>query len=336
MLKLLESFDMYASSGATLNANLMIRHSGSILNGVDGDLITGRGGGSALRFNYHLNNKLYFSRYDPTDSDTWFMGFAFKTPPELTFTSNFIWESYSGQVYLSLSNGSLYVSGTGWTSPESVNYPLNPDRWYYIEIKVYHHATAGTVEVRVNGQVAYTATSKDTQTSSESGGVFVLSAPDDNCAFDDIYICDDTESGDFLGPQKIETLRPSGDDGTQNWTPSAGGTHASLVDNADMWEQAEYVEASGANVDDLWTYPSTSSLVINGIQLISSAWTDTGIPQTLEAICESGSSYYSDPQGVGVDINSATHEVVWVEDPDTSSPWTPAGLNAASFGIRKV
>jgi hypothetical protein len=344
MLRLLESFDMYGTVGATgptLNDDIARRHNGgSLLNGVDGDLIDGRGDGLGLRFNYHTNNKVYLTRYDPSQSDTWIVGFAYKTPLELNFTTNFIWESYSGQLYLSLKNSGLFVSGTGWSTAEPVDHVINPNRWYYIEIKVYHHASAGTVEVRINGVTAYTATNKDTLNGSvEAGGAFVLYAPEDDSAYDDIYVCDDTGStnNDFLGPQKVETLRPSGDDGVQNWTPSAGGSHAGLVDNPDMWDPTEYVEATGANVDDLWTYPTTSFATINGVQLITSAWTDTGLPLTLQAICDSGSTIdYSASHGMGAEVTPLPHEVVWESDPDTSSPWTPAGLNAASFGIRKV
>lgn len=340
MLRLLEGFDHYGVSGrsdAGLDDDVAIRHRGELIGA--GDLITGRGSNNvALQWD-STNPKIYLSRYDATQSDTWIMGFAFKFSDASSLTG-IIWEAVPSVLRLYSAKGSLRLYTSDWT--ESVNYTLKPNRWYYIEIKVYFHTTLGTVEIRINGQTVYTTTNKDTEnTSYTTGGVFQLYLPESQCAFDDVYICDDTGSynNDFLGPIKVETLRPDGDDGSQNWTPSAGGDHYALVDNANMWETGDYIEANGANIDDLWTYAALSKITgtIQGVQLITSVWTDTGLPQVLEAICDSGTTVdYANARGVGVDTNPIPYEVIWETDPDTDNAWTISGINNASFGVRKV
>ena len=347
MLRLLESFDFYGISGrtgTTLDTDIKRRHDGgSILSGTDGDLIIGRGADAlALQFNYDSNNKVYVTRFDPNQSDTWIMGFAFKTGDECRNANRKIWECLTAQLVLMWSKGSLQIDSNDWARPEQVNYAMKSNRWYYIEIKVYFHNSAGTVEIRVNGIAVYTTSSKDTLSGSYgTGDVFVLYAPENNCAFDDFYLCDDTgsDNNDFLGPIKVETLRPTSDDGTQNWTPSTGVDHYALVDDANMWDPAEYVQASGANIDDLWGYENLSKITgtIHAVQLITSVWTDTGVPRTLQGICKSGGTpYYGTAKGVGATTEALPYEAIWETDPDTASAWTSANVDAASFGIRKV
>ena len=348
MLRLLEGFDFYGTSGRTgsgLDTDIEKRHEGgSILYGTDGQLITGRGGdGLALEFNYDSNNKVYLSRYEPGESDTIIMGFAFKTPPNYS-TSGFshkVFEFVYSHLILYWTQGGLYLDNGDWTTAIPLGYAVKPNRWYHFEFKIYFHSTLGTLEVRVNGQTLYSDTNIDTLYSSQPHNLITLFAPEDNSGFDDLYICDGTgsDNNDFLGPVKVEVLRPTGDDGTQNWTPSTGVDHYALVDNNSMWDQTDYVEASGANIDDLWTYSDISKITgaIYGVQLITSAWTDVGLPLILQSICDSGSTVdYSPSKGIGADTLSATQEMIWETDPDTANAWTANGVNGASFGVRKV
>lgn len=350
MLRLLEGFDFYGVSGrgdSGLDADIEKRHEGgSILYGSpDGDLITGRGGDDvALRFSYDSNNKVYLSRYEPGESDTVIFGFAVKSTDAFTVSGTLrrLVEFHYLHLVLMWGYGSLYLYNSDWTSSyRPLGYALKPDRWYYFEFKVYFHNTLGTVDVKVNGQTVFSDTNIDTIYSTQPHNLIVLYAPEENISYDDLYICDDTgsDNNDFLGPIKVETLRPTGDDGSQNWTPSAGGDHYALVDNANMWDQTDYIEATGANIDDLWVYADLSKITgaIYGVQLITSAWTDIGMPLVLQSICDSGTTTdYSPSKGIGADTLSATQEMIWETDPDTANAWTASGINGASFGVRKV
>lgn len=350
-LRLLEGFEMYGDSGRTgtdLDTDILRRHGGSILNGTDGDLITGRGGdGVALRFNtYDTSNRIIVSRYDYTQSDTWIVGFAVLTGPISEGSLRQVFGStYVDHIALYSRDGTLYVKSYDWSLYEPVNYTMRPNRWYYIEIKTYHHASAGTIDIQVNGELVYSVTGKDTIRTSLFTyplGSMLFYSFEDECAYDDIYICDDTgsDNNDFLGPIKIETLRPDGDDGAQNWSPSSGSNHFELMDSSNLWQNTDYVEANGANVDDLWAYNNLSKITGNiyAVQVVAAAWSDTGMPQPLQLICDSNSTVeYSNIRGVGVSIdNPLSHDFMWETDPDTANAWTISGINAASFGVRKV
>jgi len=252
-----------------------------------------------------------------------------------------IFEFVYGHLMLYWVQGALYLNNYDWTTAIPLGYALKPNRWYYFEFKIYFHSTLGTLDVKVNGQTLYSDTNIDTLYDSQSHTLITLHAPEDNSGFDDLYICDNTgsDNNDFLGPIKVETLRPDGDDGSQNWTPSTGGNHSALVNAANMWDQTDYIEASGANIDDLWTYSNLATITgaIYGVQLITAAWTDVGLPLILQSICDSGSTVeYSPSKGIGVDKLPATHEMIWETDPDTTNAWTANGVNGASFGVRKV
>ena len=349
MLLLLEGFDCYGTLGRSdtgLDTDVEKRHEGgSILFGSpDGDLIAGRGGDSTgLRFNYHSSNRIVVTRYNP-EATTLIIGFAFKTPTEfgVAAVGHYMCELAPSFLRVYWGNGSLHLHNSDWTPAyKYIGQGLQANRWYYLEFKIYFHATLGTVEVRINGQTTFSETNLDTQYLTYEHGLLNLYAPDVNCAFDDLYICDETGSynNDFLGPIKVETLRPTSDDGAQNWTPSAGGDHSALVDNANMWDQADYIEATGANIDDLWVYSDISTITgaIQGVQLITSAWTDIGVPLVLQSICESGNTTdYSPSKGIGADTLSATQEMIWETDPDTANAWTANGIDGASFGVRKI
>jgi len=349
MLRLLEGFDHYGDSGRTgtsLDTDLQRRHEGTrIIYGTpDGDLIAGRGGhGLGLRIqDADANNKIWLTRFDASQSDTWIVGFAMKTAPFTTGLITVFASSDSAQISLYLIEGCLMACGTSWPDPEACNKVLKPNRWYYIEIKMYHHNTAGTIEVHIDGTAVYSTTGRDTQHADYTPGSFMLGGVDNNIAFDDIYVCDDTgsDNNDFLGPIKVETLRPNGDDGSQNWSPSSGANHYELVNSSNLWQVTDYVEANGANVDDIWTYPNLSKInaTIHGVQAIASAWSDSSMPRPLQHICVSGNTYYSATRGLGIekDYPMPHDDAVWENDPDTANAWTANGINSASFGIRKV
>ena len=107
---------------------------------------------------------------------------------------------------------------------------LTPNTWYYIECKVYIHDTNGTVDIQVNGISDLSLTNQDTKYSTSFTGAsqiqLNLNAAVD-LVFDDLYIADGTAGvNSFIGPCKIECLRPNGDD-TTDWDPSTPGSHYS-------------------------------------------------------------------------------------------------------------
>ena len=208
--------------------------------------------------------------------------------------------------------------------------------WYYIEMKVFCHTTSGTVEVRLNGVTVISLS-----------GVYTKQGPDAyhnkvtfvgfQAAVDDLYICDGSGDtlNDFQGACRVLGLFPNGDTATEQWTPSTGTTHYSLVDENPP-STGDYVSSSTQTQTDLYAYPGLvgTAGTILGLQINTSVLISSGSSMILEAPIVSGGATDLGPDTL---VTSATYTDVRhisTTDPSTGLPWTSANLAAAQIGIR--
>lgn len=213
-------------------------------------------------------------------------------------------------------------------------------RWNYIEIKATFHDTAGSVEVRVNGgtTAVLSGTSLDTAvTHSHCDNIQWQFR--DTTQWDDIYIIDPSTPGinDFIGPAIIRRLSPSADTATADFTCSAGSDHYACVDDARA-DDTDYLYSSTVTDDELWDYANLPSEVdaVKAVAIVTGIYTDGGSQaKRIASLCKSGSAAIEEV-GLGASISDLWQDVIHIieEDPDTSSPWTVSGLNAAKFGVR--
>lgn len=123
--------------------------------------------------------------------------------------------------HASASDVRVYLGTTSGTLLGTLAHTFVTGTWYYVEMKVKLHDTLGEVHVRVDGATVLSLTGIDTK---NAGTAAVLDqvrvGAGMNTAVDDWYICNEqgTEFNDFLGDVRIETLAPSGDGGTLDWT----------------------------------------------------------------------------------------------------------------------
>jgi hypothetical protein len=237
------------------------------------------------------------------------------------------------------SNSEIYIKRDNGTRVATSGPLIKWRRWNYIEVKATFDATAGAVELRLNGKTIINLTGQDFQaTAGHPHSNNISWWYHDYQKLDDIYIIDPNTSGldDFLGPIVVRRLKPSADSATADFTPSTGTSHFACVDN-DRADATDYLESSTVNDDELWDYENVPSEIasIKAINIETSFAATGAEAKTAASLCKSGTTAV---QEVG---QRATVETDWDQfndimetDPDTGSAWTISGLNAAQFGVR--
>ena len=223
----------------------------------------------------------------------------------------------------------LYDNGNSLLSSTSAG--VFPDlQWFYFEMKLVVHATAGEVVMKINEEVVMNETGIDTQyTAGDYTRLLYFTSInyERNIYYDDMYV-DDSQ---FHGDCRVRTFMPTSN-GYTNFTPSTGSNYEN-VDETTPDEDTTYNEASDDGDKDSYGITSSINGPIIGVQLNNYA-RKTGdlIVKTKDLVKSGGTDYLSTEeknQSTSYDYTVS----MWENDPDTSSPWTQAGLDAAEFGI---
>ena len=224
-----------------------------------------------------------------------------------------------------------YVLNRGTTQLASLGSFAN-NTWLFLELKATIDSTNGSYECRVNGSSVCSATVVNT---SDSGNAYA----DSICfgytegSYDDIYILDNaTGLNDFLGPVKVEKGMPESDSSTQ-WSPSTGSDNYAVVDEIPVAE-SDYVQSKTSDHIDLYGIGSCGSSDIKGAQLNVASMLSVPGGKDLILVCDSSGSQQTETETVGEADNLIIASLVTETDPDTSSAWTQAGINAATWGVK--
>lgn len=218
---------------------------------------------------------------------------------------------------------------------------LSTGTWYYIECRVFIHASAGAVEVRVNGVAEITLTGVNTKgatsavATSEFFQLRCLSSTAIN--FDDFYVRTEASAtevtGGFLGDIKVKPYYPNGDGTYTALTCSTGSTHYTLVDETTP-NTTDYVSSSTALQKDSYNFQDASETgSIKAVQLAAYCYKmDAGF-RGVDVFCKS-SSTESFTASMPLSTTGKYALKIWEQDPNTSADWSQTNLNAAEFGVR--
>lgn len=219
---------------------------------------------------------------------------------------------------------------------------ISADRWYVMEGHIVINAS-GAITIKLNGvtHVAYTG---DTDTGSSgvrsilyTGSSTVTHA--DYIAIDDIAFNDTQGSyqNSWIGLGGIYLLKPNAEGATQDFTPSAGTVHYTLVDdvpaNITDWVQGD---AGGQielfEVEDTPTYITTVDLV----EIVGQAAVVESGSNDLQGIMRQGTVNYSGTVTTTVVSVADSYAVIksepWYVQPSTSTAWGTADVNALQAG----
>jgi hypothetical protein len=286
---------------------------------------------------------------DFTAQDTWIVGFGFYYENRTVSQELMIWkDSTTKQCSLSFElNGELKFwrgdVANGLVSTSGAN--MRSGRWYYIEIKVKIHNSTGTVDIKINGVSKLSATGLNNRAGANNQATRIAlhgsSNGGNNFRYDDWYVCDNqgSNNNDFLGPQKVSTISPTGDHGTNQWTATGTGTtHADRVKELGADSSTTYVSDSTSGDTEEWDYANTPSDLtsIKGILLCTVFETDSGTAFSVKNHINSGGTSSDDSGTAGV--NGTYNQTCFLaeNDPNTSALWTKTNLDAALFGVKTV
>lgn len=282
-----------------------------------------------------------------TANDTWTVGFGFKYVQVASEQEILIINDGSNvQFSMTFQPGGelrVYRGDFNHLLGATSGARLRAGIWAYIEVKVKIHGSTGTVDVHVNGMSVLSLASQNTDNQSTLQatkiGLVSSSAGADICTFDDFYVCDKSGSNNitFLGAQKVTTIFPTGDHGTNQWSATGGGTtHADRVKENPHDSSTTYLSDSTSGDTEEFDYADTGSEItaVKGVQMNTVFETDSGSAFSVKNHVDSGGTSSDDAGTAGTNGTYTTASRLVETDPNTSAPWTKTNLDASLFGIK--
>lgn len=235
--------------------------------------------------------------------------------------------------YLVLSNNAGHEFGRT-TAPV-----LTANVWRYVEMRVLHDVTAGTIDVRVDGDDVLNLTGVNTDSAgsghaSTVGIMRTFSAGLTDLAITDYYACDGQggTNNDFLGDVEVQTLYPTGVGTVTDWAPLSGDNWSN-VDEAQADGDTSFVYANVVGKADLYEYSGITELsgVIHGIQ--HNVWARK-VTSGLVKIAPVTRADSSSIVGSSASLSSTYSDAIFIEEtnPETGLAWLISEVNAAEFG----
>ncbi len=241
---------------------------------------------------------------------------------------------------ITVSKGTTLLNASGTSQNGGLGRALPMDKYAYIEVKVYCHATTGTIEVRVNGQVRWTYTGNTVTTNAYTAAVQFGGA----CTWDDIYIVNGQAAAgampnnDFLGPLLVSAIVPTGVGAEDAWLN---------VGSASGWQNVD--ELPGPSTTD-YTYSETvgaietyalgdidTSYEVMGVAFY--AWTaasEAVTARTIQSVFRLGGVNYVGASAALAAASYSYYRQLYDSRPSDNQQWTPTDINAVEAGLKLV
>lgn len=240
-------------------------------------------------------------------------------------------------------------TGSGTIVATSTN-AISYGAYHYFEVAITVHNTAGTIDVRWDGQnVAGLSglTSQNTRNGSNNycNKVNLYGAPSNTALggsativdVDDLYICDDSGSNNntFLGDVRVQSIFPSGAGNQTDFTPSAG-SNFQTVDETTPNDDTDYNSSSTANHIDLFAMGDitpTSGTIKAVVVWVYCRKDDAGSRQLAPAVRSGGTNAFATTINVG--SSYAYYQGLFELDP-ASAAWTITTVNSIEAGYKLI
>lgn len=210
--------------------------------------------------------------------------------------------------------------------------------WHFLEIKLYIHGTAGTVELKLDGAQILNLTNQDTLEGSNAyARAFVISCIGSHLdvVYDCWYLCDNAGSApqnDFLGDARCDVIRPNGVGNKSDFTPSAGSNYEN-VDEITPDDDTTKNSSGTVNHQDSYALPSLASGgTIFGVKpKICIAKTDAGA-KGVKILTRSNITFYKSAE-VNPLTSYGSFGKIYQDNPDDAAAWEEADVNGMEVGI---
>lgn len=236
------------------------------------------------------------------------------------------------------------TNGSGTILAQSAGPVIFAGAYQYIEMFVNCHSSTGSIEVRVDGVTACSASGVNTnpratgEISQVSSDIFTthgLTTID----WDDLWCWNDLGSfnNSFPGNMRVGLALLNGDTAVTDWTRNTGSTDFSATTEIPPNGDTSYIEAAAALATsefDIEDVPAGVTSILAVQTHIMMKKTDAGASQ-VQASLISGASVSN-----GSDRPITTAYTYWPDifetDPATGALWTPSAFNAAKLRLKRT
>jgi hypothetical protein len=277
---------------------------------------------------------------DPGTSNSLIVGFALKPPGgEKNDVVQFLNSAGAEVLAIEIQTDDTLDAVNNTAVVSSTTSPLNAGAWNYVEMKIlFADGAGGSVDWQLDGVAAGSDPGIDT--SYNGPEVFSLKLRGDGTPyhiFDDFYLANTSGATDFFGDSTILTLFPNADAGTPDFTPSEANNYEGVDENPPD-DDTTYNESSTSGHEDLFDFAASGlggSDTIHGIGLNAWATKPTTNPAQLNMTALSVATPFTS-SAINIGMGYQRLHALSLTDPDTAAAWTVAGLDAASFGYKRV
>lgn len=216
--------------------------------------------------------------------------------------------------------------------------------WVHFEWKILIHASAGSVELKLNEISEFSLTGVNTKGGTTNGsGVVWFGARPDGGGFLQMYRLDDylianTDNpypvGGWYGNTKIEALLPSGNGDVIGWTGFNDSNYKNVDESAHN-SDTDYNYASTTNTSDLYQMGNMSdpSGSVRAVQLTYVARKDDALPRVTAPLLKTGGTVYAGGND-SLTTSYVHYYETWQFNPNTSDYFTVSEVNALQAGIQ--
>jgi hypothetical protein len=199
-----------------------------------------------------------------------------------------------------------------------------------IEGEVYIDDTVGRVKVWVDNDLVLNFTGDtQAQATDQISGAWLWSDGNGTSAvfLDDFWMWD-TDAKPTVAPIRSVQLKPSGDTGTNQWTPSTGTSHFAVVDDATMYDApTDYLSGSTVGDVDELALPDLaySPAQIAAVQVVGMALkTDATAREINLGVSHNGT--ISDGPNYALSASTQLHRRIMAKNA-ADTDWTQANIN---------
>jgi hypothetical protein len=329
----MDGFDLYNSSAE------MARRGWVTGAAAQGTPQTGRfGTGQAARMTSSNNNRLPIAI---TSDDTISVGLAIKFDSVASFSANgseFLWFRSGSTDILRVgvtSSGHLRIGRGDFTSnlvAGSAAGLIVTGAWNYLEVELTRNASTGAVNLYLNGTLVASASSANTGASSIDN--VALSGGFCNFDFDDMYIVD---AATKLGEVSIQTIRPSADTATKDWTRSVGSDNYANVDDATVDGDTTYNSSGTVSQKDLFDLVNLSGTPssVKAVNLVMTARKDNSDLREIRTNMKNGSTTTNGTTRT-LSTSYVMYSQIYETNPDDSAAFDGTDINAMQLGYEVV
>lgn len=216
---------------------------------------------------------------------------------------------------------------------------------YHLEARIYFHASAGTLDVRINGVPFMSATGLNTMPTDLThigfavNGRNVSSILDVNeIYYDNLYLSNElgAVNNGWIGERTVFLLMPNADTGTAAWTKSTGVNGYDLINDVPSNDGSNYLQSTAVGDESVFDLSNLASLGIIplAVQSFFRGQKTAAGTCTVKIGVRSGASTSTSPDQTMVQNQFQMFQFITELNPATSAPFNATEINGLQLYLR--